>query len=424
MKFKNKKIIIDENGYIIILFLLSLIHLLFGVVFYIGLLKLIKNQRIIGALKYMIIVTMRGVLSTAVGCSLEPLNNLKLFIFIILSMYVINKGLKLKLTKVNLINIICLIFCSYSIIVSVIYGSYPIVSIFKVVSFGIIFCAVLIGVEISRKNIDWLKYLFSVMTPFFVVSIFIIPFDKFRIINSNFQGVFNHVNMFGILAAIYLTILLGTKKVDTRYKNIMIFLTLIMQYLSSSRTGLLMSIIALIINFVINRHAVTTYFFVLFLIICAVGIYNISPVFKEQIDNSIIEFVYKGNTEDILASRRDAQKQAKEKYDNNKLFGSGFMVPFEKDKISLAFNSPVNVEPGNLIWSLVGDVGIIGLLIFIVLIFSILILGNFKFIILLITSIGVCMGEMVFFSVNNMSILLYILIAIFLTITNMERVNR
>ena len=50
----------------------------------------------------------------------------------------------------------------------------------------------------------------------------------------------------------------------------------------------------------------------------------------------------------------------------------------------------------------------------ILLIVLILCRGNLERISLILSSIGVCLGEMVFFSVNNIAVLLYVFIAIFL----------
>lgn len=108
------------------------------------------------------------------------------------------------------------------------------------------------------------------------------------------------------------------------------------------------------------------------------------------------------------------QKMQEEKYNNNKLIGSGFMMPYISNYSSLGLEMSLNVEPGNLIWCLRGDVGIIGTIVFVLFLVSILLFGNFKYLSLLISSIGVCMGEMVFFSVNSIGILLYVLIAIYL----------
>lgn len=114
MKLKNNKIIFNETEYIISLFLLSLMHPIFGLIMYICLLKLIKKYGVIGAIKYMIIVTMRSALSTAVGVSLLSLSNIKLIIFILLSLYIILKTYSRKLTKSNLICIFVLFLCLYN----------------------------------------------------------------------------------------------------------------------------------------------------------------------------------------------------------------------------------------------------------------------------------------------------------------------
>lgn len=90
---------------------------------------------------------------------------------------------------------------------------------------------------------------------FFIVSIFLIPFSQFRLINENFQGVFNQVNMFSILAALYIPLLLNKKLVFRNFNVniVLIIITISMQYLTASRTGLFVSIIIIIVNFVLKK---------------------------------------------------------------------------------------------------------------------------------------------------------------------------
>ncbi|MFQ8704525.1 MAG: hypothetical protein ACLR9T_00560 [Thomasclavelia sp.] len=416
MKLKNNKIIFNETEYIISLFLLSLMHPIFGLIMYICLLKLIKKYGVIGAIKYMIIVTMRSALSTAVGVSLLSLSNIKLIIFILLSLYIILKTYSRKLTKSNLICIFCSVFCVYTIIASFITGSYPITSTFKVLSFGLVFCSVIMGIDFTKDKIDWLDYLVKCMTPFFIVSIFLIPFSQFRLINENFQGVFNQVNMFSILAALYIPLLLNKKLVFRNFNVniVLIIITISMQYLTASRTGLFVSIIIIIVNFVLKKHTIFIYFTIGCICFFSYLVYSSNSYIKITVDEELKEYIYKGDTTDILFSRREMQKMQEEKYNNNKLIGSGFMMPYISNYSSLGLEMSLNVEPGNLIWCLRGDVGIIGTIVFVLFLVSILLFGNFKYLSLLISSIGVCMGEMVFFSVNSIGILLYVLIAIYL----------
>ena len=142
--------------------------------------------------------------------------------------------------------------------------------------------------------------------------------------------------------------------------------------------------------------------------------YYYNSTIKNIVNTEIHEYIYKNNTNDILSSRRELQQNSQEKYQNNPLIGSGFMVPFDQAVQDYSFNMSIIYESGNLFWELIGGIGIIGFVLFILLIVLILCRGNLERISLILSSIGVCLGEMVFFSVNNIAVLLYVFIAIFL----------
>ena len=90
------------------------------------------------------------------------------------------------------------------------------------------------------------------------------------------------------------------------------------------------------------------------------------------------------------------------------------MVPFDKNIKDYNLNMSIIYEPGNLFWELLGGVGIIGLFLFFLFILVIILNGYINYISLILTAIGICLGEMVIFSINNMAILLYMLIGIYL----------
>lgn len=413
---QNSLILLKEREYVIFLFFLSLIHPIFGILFYLGLFLLVKKQHVAGAIKYMIIVTMRGLLSTMAGVSLANFNSLKLIIFIILSIYILYNTFSNRMSKTNFICISCIIFCLYVIVASFLSGSYPLTSTFKAAIFGLVFSAVLKGMIYSKPQINWLNYFSAFLTPFFIISFFLIPLSSFRLVNSNFQGVFNHVNICGVMCALYITLLINCES-NKKYnflRLVLIIVTFVMLYLTASRTGMFAAILTITIYFITNKHSAKIYYSIIAVFVICMFIYTISPIVKVSIDDKIDQFIYKGNTDDIFSSRRDIQIGSKEKYENNKLFGSGFMTPYKQDYYSYSLDMSLIVEPGNIVWNLFGDVGIIGTILFCIFVFIIIMFGKFKNISLLAGAFGVCMGEMLFFSVNNMAVFIYIFLAIYI----------
>lgn len=421
MSLKNGILKLSIHNICILLFLGSLIISPIVLILYIGLLFLTYRKGIIGAIESLIIVTFRGILSTAVSANVGSFSVIKLVLIFLLSLYIIYNSLEInKIIRFRLIILSSLIFCVYSITASFITGSYPISSTFKIISFFITFVSIINGAYKTRNKMDWLRYLYNWLTVLMVISFFLIPFKQFRIINDNFQGVFNHVNVMGIMGAIYISVLLIKKEnsvSDNRFViNLLIIMTLIMQYYTASRTGMIISCICILINFILHISVKKIIYLSIPLFAC-LCIYTTNNTFCTSVNNEIYSFIYKGNQNDILASRRDLQKNNQIKYENNELLGSGFMMPFEKEKKDFSLNMNVVYEPGNLVWMLLGDTGQIGIFLFSIFIFLLVIGGKFKNIILIIASFGICFGEMIFFSVNNFSIIVYLILSIYLKIT-------
>lgn len=419
MSFRNGVLKIDIHSLCIVFFITSLLFSPLVLIMYAGLVYLTYKDGIKGAIQSMIIMTFRGILSTAVAVNVGSYSTLKLILILFLSCYIMYNTLNInKNRKMKIILIGVLVFSAFSIIASFISGSYPISSSFKVISFFMTFLSILYGIYKTKNEFDWLNYIYKWFTYLMIVSFFLIPFNRFRLINTNFQGVFNHVNVMGVIGALYISILLIKKDIAHNIiLNFLILMTLIMQYLTASRTGLIISISCLIV-YEMTHISIKRFILIcipLFFILC---VYDLNTKVHTYIDTQVTSYIYKGNQNDILASRRDVQKNSQIKYENNKIFGAGFMMPFSKNVKNYSLDMGGLYEPGNLFWMLIGDTGSIGFILFVIFLFTLILNGRFKNIYLIISSFGICMGEMVFFSVNNFSILIYVILAIYITINN------
>lgn len=419
MNFRNGILKMDIHSVCIVFFITSLLFSPLVLIMYAGLVYLTYKDGIKGAIQSMIIMTFRGILSTAVAVNVGSYSTLKLILILFLSCYIMYNTLNInKNRKMKIILIGVLVFSAFSIIASFISGSYPISSSFKVISFFMTFLSILYGIYKTKNEFDWLNYIYKWFTYLMIVSFFLIPFNRFRLINTNFQGVFNHVNVMGVIGALYISILLIKKDIAHNIiLNFLILMTLIMQYLTASRTGLIISISCLIV-YEMTHISIKRFILIcmpLFFILC---VYDLNTKVHTYIDTQVTSYIYKGNQNDILASRRDVQKNSQIKYENNKIFGAGFMMPFSKNVKNYSLDMGGLYEPGNLFWMLIGDTGSIGFILFVIFLFTLILNGRFKNIYLIISSFGICMGEMVFFSVNNFSILIYVILAIYITINN------
>ena len=297
-------------------------------------------------------------------------------------------------------------------------GSYPISALFKIISYYIATIAITRGIAATEKPDEYLSFCVMIITPLMLISLPMIPFGKFRLINGSFQGAFNHPNMCGIMCAIYISLLVMYKKYFDRGSTIIVVAVLVMLYLSASRTGMIAAMICLVIGYkyMFNRN---TRLFVF--AVGGIALLLMWPSVSEQMN----AFLFKtgGNTS-ILYSREGQMMTFLSKFRANPTMGSGFAVPYYPGIKDYSLNMDLQVEPGNLIWAVLGDCGIIGFISFI-LYFLVLTLSKFDYkkILFVAAPLLVSMGEMAFFSVNSIAILYYVMFGLYMFIEEPYEVN-
>lgn len=404
------------DKFFLILFFLSFFHPILGLLFNIVLIYYWK-WGVEGCLKSLLFLTIRGILNPALA-AVASVQSIRWLIFLGASILILLYGkIDEKDNKHNKYNLIVLSVSGFSCIViylGFVTSSYPITAMFKAISFAIVFCAVMKGIAVTIEEVDWSMFFVSFFSILYLINIFLIPFQQFRIVNDNFQGVFNHVNLFGIVSALFFAMLQKSKfyKEHKVMKCLMSIAIFVMVYLSASRTGLLSLIIIFLLYFYSNgsRRFFKT---ILALSICTIILIFIPEKAEQSLVKNIHEFVYKNDAENIMDSRLDIMENYKIKYELEPLAGTGLMVPYDSEIRDYSLKFDLSVEPGNLIWTLVGDTGIIGTIAFGMFFLTLLCSGKIKNMYILFGAFIVCMGEMVFFSVNNMAVIIYFLIAIY-----------
>ena len=400
----------------ILFFYISFFASALGTLFYLALLFYWRHG-VEGAVKALFLMTARGILSTAVAASGS--NTVKLVIMLATSLYIIFTAEleprdRRKAKKTILMAVLFAVFAGIS---SLITSSYPVTAISKVISFVLPFCAMLLGVGATRKRVDWSDYFTGILLTLLAISFVLIPFSRFRIVNDRFQGVFNHVNILGIVAALFTTGMLnsGIFKQKKAAKWIVIAAVLWMIYLSGSRTGMLSALAAMAVYYLTQKIPTSKRFLavliVLFVILVTLLVDGSGVL--QQIEESVHSFLYKGHTESMWYSREGLLEEAQHKYRENPMIGSGFMVPHDKLTTDYSLRFDLTVESGNLFWALLGDTGILGLCVFALFFVTLLFNGSFSRLYLLVGAFAINMGEMVFFSSNNMAIFVYFLVALF-----------
>ena len=370
-------------------------------------------------IKVLLLLTARGIMSSAVAAAFGN-SILRLAVIFTASLLVFchTKRAAPGNRKVSSVLICAFLFAFFALLSSLLNSSYPVVAVLKIFSFVVPFVAVLCGVTATREY-RWKEYFVVLFGMLFAVSFVLIPFDRFRIVNADFQGVFNHVNCCGIVGALYIAVLLhlDTFKKYTKIRAIILILTLIMIYLSASRTGLFSALLTIAFYYAFSKESKAAK------VLLTLGISVLLLFFVLASRSSLLsdiletanEFIYKSNAESIWSSRSKAIAVAKEKFANSNLFGSGFMVPWMQGFTSYELSFDLVVEPGNIVWSILGDTGIVGAVLFVLLIINIFSHGEKRNLFLLIAALSINMGEMVFFSSNNMAILVWFVIALYLS---------
>lgn len=397
------------------LFFISFLHPVLGLIFNL-ILMLYWIKGVEGCLKALIFLTTRGILNPVIA--VPAAFQVSKWLILLGSACIILSDRRLigaNRRKYNAVFVSVAFFFIVVFLFGFITSSYPVTAAFKLVSFVLTFLAVLKGVAITTEYFCCCEFFVGLYTILFLVSMLMIPFAQFRVVNADFQGIFNHVNLFGIVAAIYIAAILNSLWFNKHrlLRNSMIIGIFTMIYLSASRTGMISAVLVVLIYLIGNKRLLNMKTLSLAMVSLLVLVI-ISGQSITNLQNSINDFLYKNNAESIWSSRAELIYLSQQRYEEEPLFGTGFMVPYEKEIKDYSLNFDLIIEPGNLVWALLGDTGLVGLFLFGIIFFVILINGKARHIHLLFGAYVVCMGEMVFFSVNNMSILLYILIGTYL----------
>lgn len=398
----------------LVLFFLSFFHSSLGLLFNFALIYYWKFGTE-GCLKSLIFLTTRGILNPSIAApsSFQPFRWIIVLgaSFLILR-YSKIKNLRLKNTYSKIV--LCIIaFSSVVSLFSLVVSSYPITAIFKTISFLVVFSAVMKGVAVTGEHVNWNDFFVSLYGILYIISMIIIPFKQFRVVNNDFQGLFNHVNIFGIISVLFLAALLNSSFYK-KYKIlniIMICAIFYMEYLSASRTGMISCIIVCLLYILSKKHALVKVTGVVMLL-CIFAFFLPQNV-ETNIKESVNKFIYKNNATSIISSREETLKLYYSKFEEEPICGTGFMVPYDPAVRDYTLNFNLLVEPGNLLWTLLGDTGIIGTSLFTLLFVVMLFSGKISKIYLISAAFLICMGEMVFFSVNNMAIIIYLILAVY-----------
>lgn len=313
------------------------------------------------------------------------------------------------------------VFAIEIIITNFLFSSYPIVATFKVISYIIPFMAVLKGI-CDFCDINWIKRIVIPLGFVLIGSAILIPFPVGYLRNGHaFQGLFNHPNVYGVMLALFLAGFLYSSHRITVKEIVMSIIVVMLAILSESRTGIFACVFAIVL-YLLSKEIRTKASNIIYLF--AIGLTIIALLsLNDSIMSNIYFLLHKGGNESILFSRENQIEQNLNRFQSNPLFGRGFNVPYVQGVYSLKFSFDLVVENGNLLLSLLGDVGIVGLIMFFICYIRIFRIGWGNKIVLFVIPFIVAMGEQSFFSTNNFALIMYMYISVYFADGMLKNVN-
>lgn len=424
MKGRNE--IINQIEILIFLcFIASFLHYSLYLLFLL-MIAMFATQNILWCVKGMIWISLRTIINYSIATPGNGVVQIVKWIVIfelafILLFFYKDKAIRWKKVAMSHVVAWLALFMVYVFGQSILYSGYPIASVFKMMSFGIVFVAAIKGVAIEKYNGMWSKYLYSCLKMIMILSIIIFPIRAYSFSSAGlFQGITNQSNMFGVMACLFFALFYYNLYMNrcNSWDIALSGIALVLLILSQSRNGVLGVIILTVTYLVVCKQTIRTKIFILIILIIVIAIFLAS---NQELRTDILRFIYKSDDlsaimsgeRELFSSRRIQKDLFALKYSTNKWFGTGFAVPYNAENQDWGFYMSLITEPGNLGYAVLGDVGIVGAVLF-----SAIYICIFRFraskgsLILFLAPFLVSIGEMVFFSTNNMAMLLYIIFGI------------
>ena len=411
---KNKKLIISKHNLMMyLLFMCSSINrpafcVWLLIIPVISVLKYGKT----GAVESLVFIQMRAVLSNKIAAPISgAASYIKWAVVFALSFYLIICADKSKLREIKSIVRAVSVFAFVSIISAWITSSYPMTATAKVLSYSIPFIGILIGVY-DTENVNWIEKITWFLGFLIVFSCFFLGTQLgYSSRAPLFQGVFYHPNTCGVMISMFVTGFLYINKKMNLKAWIVVCLSAVILYQTKSRTGMFSLVFILVIFLFLQKIPLGKKLIMIFLVFIGGLIFLF---LDDSLIDAISAFIFKGHKGNLLFSRGGQITKNMYRFKTHPLFGTGFNVPFKEGARSFSFSFEERTENGNLILALLGDVGLLGFVLFIVAYLKIFRAGDISMPILFLNPIITSMAEMAFFSTNGYGIILYFFIAIHL----------
>lgn len=389
---KNKNL---EYVLIIISFIISCINqpLFYGVII-LSLLYLFQGK--IGLVKLQFLLVLRTIISPGIFFDISEIMLFQYYKWIIIlggSIYLIFYS-NINKKKISYLMLIYTFFVVYLLYSSIFFSSNPLLGIFKIINYILPLIAYYTNRSyLNRNKIDlWIRNILI------LVSVISIPlaFSPLGYLRNQhaFQGVLNNPNMLGIVLVITYAFIIKEIYKFSIFTLISIgYIYLI--YITESRTSLI-SILILILCYIFLNKNYARYLPIIIPSFSLLILY----INKLNFFNMILR---KGNDDvDILYSRMSQISSFKLAFKNSPIFGNGFGVPFNVNQFQP--NDSTVVEAGNLFLAVIAFSGLLGFILFMIILIIWMIHLKKYFILVFMSTLLINMGEMVLFSSNSIGL--------------------
>lgn len=320
---------------------------------------------------------------------------------------------------------------------SIFVSELPSLSLLKTFVFGILaFSTVWIWTRSGALRASITMWFFNSLKLIALLSAFLAPLGMgYERNDFGFQGILNQPQGFGIAMALLATWQFGDMLIKQKYSvtevaQLLIFTGLL--YMTASRTGMLAFALgmggAALIAFFSHRRELRSALFEIPPSIRLMGVGSIIIVliiFLPEITYSVQMAIFKGEadstiSENFSGSRGELIEASYESFKEHMIFGKGFALPTFYDEFSIRYESlfglPVSapVEKGVLPVAVLEELGIVGGLFFVWLLYSLVRhvsrSRGFEMVALLICALAINLGEAVLFSAGGFGLLVWLFI--------------
>ncbi len=345
-----------------------------------------------------------------------------------------------------------LLFSSVILILSLIVSNNPAISILKMITFTVGTITIMTSFyRTLHLRTYWISWFLTISVLLFVLSLPLYG-SRYGFYRNGvgFQGILNHPQVYGTIAAAFTAWLSGMYLFYHRNNRHLIALTALLGwiavYTSLARTSMMMGAgglgIAVLISFFLKpawrvniKQAVSVSFIFFFLLIAPI----IGIIYGPQIAVSSQEFLLKGNTsesveESFEGSRGFLIELQMENFRNAPITGIGFGVPSKSTSMEVkregAIGVPVSAstEKGFMPSAVLEEMGITGAILTLVLLIGLIRpvyrYGDLPAMALMMACILVNFGEMVFFSLGGAGLFFWIMMGFAHNMAAGDHVNR